>query len=168
MRIFNGTNSVLSLPLNGNQKLEVYPKSVSKEFMGSKDFLSMLITSFSCNEIALIVSGPYELSVCADIPTAVNYTVQTLDEAIIRFESRKKKSEPKVEEQPKPEDKCECGCEDCDCEAKEPIEENVGPEITEPEPETNSDEPSEVITEEPENELKLKPKRTRRKKAEEE
>lgn len=111
MRIFNGTNSLLTLPLSGSQKLEIYPKSVSSEFMGGNEFLSMLVSSLSTDEIAIIVSGPYELNVCANIPTAVNYVVQTLDEAIIRFGLKQPKT-------------TECSCENCKCEDKEsePVE----------------------------------------------
>jgi hypothetical protein len=123
MRIFNGTNSLLTLPLSGNQKLEILPKSVSTEFMGSTDFLSMVVTSLSNEEIAIIVSGPYELNVCANIPTAVNYVVQTLDDAIIRFGL--KKSEPEVVAEPE-------------------VKEEEKP--TEPEPEPTS---QEVVIEEP-------------------
>ena len=142
MRIFNGTNSLLTLPLSGNQKLEILPKSVSTEFMGSTDFLSMVVTSLSNEEIAIIVSGPYELNVCANIPTAVNYVVQTLDDAIIRFGL--KKSEPEVVAEPE-------------------VKEEEKP--TEPEPEPT---PQEVVIEEPKVEepvVEEKPEKKSKKKA---
>lgn len=85
MRIYNGTNSLVTLPITGTQQITINPKSVSIDFMGGTDFISMLVTSFDPKEVALVVSGPYELSVCATVPTAVNYVVQTLDEAIQRF-----------------------------------------------------------------------------------
>ena len=103
MRIFNGTNSLLTLPLSGNQKLEILPKSVSQEFMGSTDFLSMVVTSLGSDEIAIVVSGVYELNTCANVPTAVNYVVQTLDEAVTRFGIKKKE----------PEHTEKCTCSEC-------------------------------------------------------
>ena len=121
MRIFNGTNSLLTLPLSGSQKLEIYPKSVSSEFMGGNEFLSMLVSSLSTKEIAIIVSGPYELNVCANIPTAVNYVVQTLDEAVIRFGLKQPET-------------TECSCDNCKCEEEK---QTIEPEPVEnPEPET--------------------------------
>ena len=154
MRIFNGTNSLLNLPLNGNQMLEVLPKSVSTEFMGSKEFISMLVTSLSCDEIAIVVSGPYELNNCANVPTAVNYVVQTLDEAIIRFGL--KKPEPKHEE---------CTCEKCKSEEKPVAEEKeeVIPETTE-EPVVEEEKPTEETVVEEEKPAK---KSRKKKKAEE-
>lgn len=105
MRIYNGTNSLVTLPITGTQQITINPKSVSIDFMGGTDFISMLVTSFDPKEVALVVSGPYELSVCATVPTAVNYVVQTLDEAIQRFaipknEEVKAESTPKAEEEP--------------------------------------------------------------------
>jgi hypothetical protein len=47
--------------------------------------LSSVITAYNADEIAVIASGPFEISACANIPTAVNYVVQSLDEAIARF-----------------------------------------------------------------------------------
>ena len=156
MRIFNGTNSLLTLPLNGGQKLEIHPKSVSSEFMGSNDFLSMIVSCLSNEEIAIIVSGPYELNVCANVPTAVNYVVQTLDEAIIRLGLKK--------EQPTKCECHECGCKEEETKTDTPIEpkpvENPDPETIEEgeikNEETTTEETNPVEVEE-------KPKRTRKK-----
>lgn len=155
MRIFNATNSVLSLPLAGNQKLEIQARSVSPEFMGSKEFLSMVITSFTDRQIAIVVSGPYELNVCANIPTAVNYVVQTLDEALQRF-CMDKKPEPKKEEE-KP-----CECHECSCK-EEMHEGNTVENETPTEPET-PEEP-EITDEAPvEEEEVVEEKKSRKKK----
>ena len=171
MRIFNGTNSLLTLPLSGNQRLEILPKSVSQEFMGSKEFLSMVVTSLGNDEIAIVVSGVYELNTCANVPTAVNYVVQSLDEAIVRF-GIKKKTEPKHEE---------CTCEKCRAEKTEekPVirEEVVIPETTEKpveeepieEPKKEEVIPEEAPTENVEVEKEEKPaKKSRKKKKAEE
>jgi hypothetical protein len=156
MRIFNGTNSLLTLPLSGNQKLEILPKSVSQEFMGSTDFLSMVVTSLGSDEIAIVVSGVYELNTCANIPTAVNYVVQTLDEAITRFGIKKKE----------PEHTEKCTCPECNKAketkpepAPEPIEETKPTEEPEPEAQPVPDEEPVVEEEKP---VEEKPKKSKR------
>ena len=122
MRIYNGTNSVLDLPLSGIQRLSIPPRAVSGDFMPTNEFLSLLVTSFDYSEIAVIVSGPDEISMCAGISGSVGFVVQTLEEAIERFAE---KVEPVVEEkvvneekpievantekvEEKPEDECPC------------------------------------------------------------
>ena len=120
MRIFNGTKKALTLPYTGGETLTIPAHQPSGNVLCSPEFLSSVITAYNADEIAVIASGPFEISACANIPTAVNYVVQSLDEAIARFnpdakkiqeEEKKKavekKEEPKVEEpkkeEPKPE-----------------------------------------------------------------
>ena len=98
MRIYNATDSQISLPLIGSMRINIAPHSVSQDFLGGTEFLSMLVTSYDVNEIALIVSGPYELNTCANIPTATNYVTQTLEEALQRFNKEEKTEEVKEEE----------------------------------------------------------------------
>lgn len=155
MRIFNGTNSLLTLPLSGNQKLEILPKSVSQEFMGSKEFLSMIVTSLRSDEIAIVVSGVYELNTCANVPTAVNYVVQSIDEAIVRF-GIKKPEAPKEEEQPQP------------TEEKEPTPEETKEPTSEDEPKDEEElvvEEKEVKEEKPVVEKKTAKKNNKKKAA---
>jgi len=112
MRIFNGTKKALTLPYTGGETLTIPAHQPSGNVLCSPEFLSSVITAYNADEIAVIASGPFEISACANIPTAVNYVVQSLDEAIARFnpdakkiqEEEKKKEEPKVEE-PKKEEK---------------------------------------------------------------
>lgn len=85
MRIYNGTNSQLDLPLSGTQRISVPPRSVSGDIMPSNEFLSLLVSSFDYSEIALIVSGPYEINMCAGVSGSVGFVAQSLDEAIERF-----------------------------------------------------------------------------------
>ena len=101
MRIYNATDSQISLPLIGSMRINIAPHSVSQDFLGGTEFLSMLVTSYDVNEIALIVSGPYELNTCANIPTATNYVTQTLEEALQRFNKEEKTEEVKEEEEAK-------------------------------------------------------------------
>ena len=97
MRIYNGTNSQVDLPLAGNQRITIAPKSISGDILTSTELLSLLVTSYRTDELALVVSGPYELNLCAQVPTTTEYTVQTIDEAIQRFNPVKEEG-PKVEE----------------------------------------------------------------------
>ena len=108
MRIFNGTKKVLTLPYTGGETLTIPAHQPSGNVLCSPEFLSSVITAYNADEIAVIASGPFEISACANIPTAVNYVVQSLDEAIARFNpdakakiEAEKKAEPKKEE-PKP------------------------------------------------------------------
>ena len=116
MRIYNGTKKTLTLPYTGGETLTIPAHQPSGNVLCSPEFVSSIITAYNTDEIAVIASGPFEISACANIPTANNYVVQSLDEAIARFnpdakvvlEEEKKKEEekveiPKEEDEPKPE-----------------------------------------------------------------
>ena len=108
MRVYNGTNSQLDLPLSGIQRISIPPHAVSGDIMPSNEFLSLLVGSFNYDEIALIVSGPYEITMCAGVSGSVGFVVQSLEEAIERFAPKEEKKpeitivEPKKEEEIKP------------------------------------------------------------------
>ena len=85
MRIFNATKAALSFSLPNGQQVTIPGKSVSGDIMANADFLSTLVSSYTQDELAFIVGGPYELNICAGIPTVTTYVVQTLDEALQRF-----------------------------------------------------------------------------------
>jgi hypothetical protein len=81
--------------------------------MPSNEFLSLLVSSYDYNELALIVSGPFEINMCAGVSGSVGFVVQSLDEAIERFapkECPKCNQDPCVcnkekEKEPQPVDK---------------------------------------------------------------
>ena len=142
MRIFNGTKKALTLPYTGGETLTIPAHQPSGNVLCSPEFLSSVITAYNTNEIAVIASGPFEISACANIPTATNYVVQSLDEAIARFnpdakkvqeiEKKKateepKKEEPKVEK-PKPEVKPEEEKKPEEPKAEEPKKPELKPE----------------------------------------
>lgn len=102
MRIYNGTNSQLNLPLSSVQRISIAPKSVSGDLMPSNEFLSLLVSSFGYNEIALIVSGPYEISMCAGVSGSVGFVAQSLEEAIERFAEKKEVAPQEVEVEKEP------------------------------------------------------------------
>lgn len=85
MRIYNGTKAFIDLPLSNRVRLTIPSHSVSKDFMPSEEFLNMIVTLYTENKIALIVSGPYELNMCAKNPALSPLIVYSLDEAVIRF-----------------------------------------------------------------------------------
>ena len=103
MRIYNGTNAQVNLPYNGGQRITVEPKSVSGDILSSTVLITSIVTAYTTDEIALIVSGPFEINVCANIPTSNGYIVQSLDEAIKRFTKTDDKKVEPVEEEKKEE-----------------------------------------------------------------
>lgn len=113
MRIYNGTKKALTLPYTGGETLTIPAHQPSGNVLCSSEFLSTIITAYNTDEIAIIASGPFEISACANVPTATNYVVQSLDEAIARFnpdakkiqemEKEKAKEEPKKQPELKPE-----------------------------------------------------------------
>lgn len=95
MRIFNGTKSQVSLPYAGGQRINIGPMSVSGNVGSTDELIALIVTAFKDDELAIIVSGPYELSIASRNPVAVSYVVQSLDDAIRRFS--KEEEAPKVE-----------------------------------------------------------------------
>ena len=143
MRIFNGTKKALTLPYTGGETLTIPAHQPSGNVLCSPEFLSSVITAYNTNEIAVIASGPFEISACANIPTATNYVVQSLDEAIARFNPDAKakiEAEKKAESKPEP----------------KPVEDKSTEKIDE-KPEVKDEKPAEE---------KLKPETIKKKKAE--
>lgn len=130
MRIYNGTKALVNLPLAGDQRITIGPESVSKDFMPSDAFLKLIVGAYGDDEIALIVSGPYEINMCAQIPALSTLTVETLDQALERFQVAKPKSEPVVEEK-LPEAEKNDTVDEIVPEAEAKKEEVVEPEVSE-------------------------------------
>ena len=154
MRIFNGTKKALTLPYTGGETLTIPAHQPSGNVLCSPEFLSSVITAYNADEIAVIASGPFEISACANIPTAVNYVVQSLDEAIARFNPDAKKvqemEKAKAKEEPKPEPKPELKVEEP--KKEEPKAED--PKKPELKPETVKKAKKEQPAEKPEEEKK--------------
>lgn len=104
MRIYNGTNSQVVLPYSGGQMINIGPKSVSGNVGPTNELISLIVTSFGTDELAMIVSGPYELSMTSGNPVAVGYVVQSLDEAIQRFAPKSEVKKEEVKEEVKKEE----------------------------------------------------------------
>lgn len=101
MRIYNATNAQLNLPYPGGN-LSIAPHSVSGNVGANTQTISLLVSAYTTDEISFIVSGPFELNLCASIPTVVNYVTQSLEEAIEKLEPKKEVVEEKVLESPMP------------------------------------------------------------------
>jgi len=157
MRIFNGTKKALTLPYTGGETLTIPAHQPSGNVLCSPEFLSSVITAYNADEIAVIASGPFEISACANIPTAVNYVVQSLDEAIARFnpDAKAKLAAEKANEQEIEKKKA----------AEEPKKEE--PKVEEPKPEVKPEEkkPEEPKAEEPKK-PELKPETVKKAKKE--
>lgn len=85
MRIYNGKNSQVDIPITNTMRITIAPHSVSKDFLPNDEFLTIVPTAYTDKDIALIVGGPYEINMCAKAPAAAPLVVQSLDEAIERF-----------------------------------------------------------------------------------
>lgn len=154
MRIYNGKKSTLTIPLSGNQRLSIPPHSVSGDFMPNKDFLSLMVTTFDYNEISLIVSGPYEISMCSQVSGCTGFVSQSLEEAIAKFPEEKKP-------EPKPTIKPEVLEAAAKTAKEEAVEEKVVEETTNNAPETSADKAEEKEEEKP---VKVKRRRVTKKK----
>jgi hypothetical protein len=97
MRIFNGKNSTINVPLPNGERLSIDGKSISKDFMPSVEFLNMVKTSFDYSEIALIVSGVIEMNLCSSVSSIAGFVANSVGEAVERFTEK-----PKVEAAPAP------------------------------------------------------------------
>ena len=109
MRVYNAKKAQIDFPLAGDTRVTVPGFSVSRDLLPNEQFLTMICQSFEPDEIALIVSGPFEVGLCGKNPTVTPFIVNSLDEAIKRFNTPAQsttKPEPapaveeKVEEQP--------------------------------------------------------------------
>lgn len=160
MRIYNGKNSVINVPL-GSQRITVPAHSISSDFMPSTDFIKTMSVSFDVNEVALIVVGAWEGNMCAGVPAVQPLCVSSLDEALARFNSplADKKAEKKEEKTEEPR-----------LEEKEPVEEStekeeVKEEVKEEEPVAEVEIPAveeEVLPSEEAEVKREEPKKTRK------
>jgi len=100
MKLYNSTDSQISMPLNGGVKLVVPGHSFSTEFMPNDSFLTLVASVFTDKQIALVVSGPFEINMCAKSPACALMVVQSREEALRRFlvEVPEEKEEAVVEE----------------------------------------------------------------------
>ena len=138
MRIYNAKNSQVDLPIAGNTRVTIPAHSVSKDVMPSDEFLTMIAQTFEAHELALIVAGPYEINMCAKNPACTPLIVQSLDEAIERFNGPKPGVETVEKEYAEIAD-----------EKSEPVEETAEEEPAQFQEEKIEEEVSEIVDAEP-------------------
>lgn len=85
MRIYNSQNSQISIPLTATEKIIVPAHGTSLSFLPNPRILSLIVTSFDYSDIALIVSGPIEMTMCTETPCCSGFVVSSVEEAIERF-----------------------------------------------------------------------------------
>lgn len=86
MRIYNPRKFPLNLPLDSGARLLVGPEEVSISFMPSTRFLNLLVTTFSKNDLVLIVDGRSEYDLCSSVSAVPGYVVNSVEEALKRFD----------------------------------------------------------------------------------
>lgn len=92
MRIYNGKNSQVDMPLNGNLRLTIPSHSVCKPFSATDQFLEMIVSNYDDTELAVVCDGVIEWNQCARIQALQPMLVQTLDEAVQRFSKPEKEN----------------------------------------------------------------------------
>lgn len=98
MRIFNGTNSQINFPFNGDT-IKIDPLTPSTNLLATNELLGILITTFSSDEISFIVSGTFELATCANMRIATDYVSQSLEETIEKFTRLREKKQLRRKQQ---------------------------------------------------------------------
>ena len=108
MKIYNATNGSMNLPLANGSRLIIDPKGVSKQFFPTVEMLNLLVSAYTRDDIAIIIDGASELAMGAVVSALPGYTVNSVEEALKKFEGSnpKKVAEKKeVNEKPMKEDK---------------------------------------------------------------
>jgi hypothetical protein len=93
MRIYNGKNSTINVPLPNGERLSIDGKSISKDFMPSVEFLNIIKASFDYSEIALVVSGIIEMNLCSSVSSIAGFVANSVGEAVERFADKPKVTE---------------------------------------------------------------------------
>ena len=107
MRIYNNTNAQIEFELTPGNKIVTQAKQYSTDFLPSIKALDNLVVVFKPSEIAFLVRGAAELSMCnmTKSNTISNYVCVSFEEVSERFglsSTAGKKEEP-VKEEVKPE-----------------------------------------------------------------
>lgn len=170
MRIYNARKSQISIPLTATEKIVVPSYGTSESFLPNPKILSLIVTSFDYSDIALIVSGPNEMTMCSETPCCSGFVVNSLEEALERFQTETTASmkcaakvidpinEERLEEAKKAEKAESSEPENKEEEASEPETINVG-DIADVE---EGSELAQALTEEPEAPKKGKGKKNKK------
>lgn len=98
MRIYNATNGSMNLPMPSGSRLIIGPKELSRQFYPTVELLSLLVSAYSRDDIAIIIDTAAEVSMGATISALPGYVVGSPEEAILRFKKDNKDSVSNVTE----------------------------------------------------------------------
>lgn len=90
MRIYNGTNSTMNLPMPNGSRLIIGSKAVSKQFFPTVELLTLLVSAYSRADIAIIVDSGSEIQLGAAISALPGYIAKDVDDAIEKIKSMSK------------------------------------------------------------------------------
>lgn len=93
MRIYNATKSTMNLPLANGSRLIIRPQECSKQFYPTVDMLTLLVSAYSYDDIAIIIDSAAEISMGATVSALPGFVANSLEEAIMKF---KKPTESKA------------------------------------------------------------------------
>lgn len=94
MRIYNATKSTMNLPMPNGSRLVVGSRELSRQFYPTVELLTLLVSAYTRDDIAIVMEGAGEVSMGAVVSALPGYTASTPEEAIERF--AKVKSEPEL------------------------------------------------------------------------
>lgn len=96
MKLYNATSSQLDLPMP-TERVSIASMKVGPRFMPNKEFLRTIAECFTEKDVALILEGQHEISMCSQIDGLKPLCVNSLEEAIIRFAPSGEKELKKTE-----------------------------------------------------------------------
>lgn len=107
MKIYNGTNSSLNIPMANKSRLLIGPMSASTAFYPSVEVLELLVSAYSRDDIAIVIESSAELQMGSLVSALPGYVVNSVEEAVMKFKKPepKKVEKPKAPEEPKEETK---------------------------------------------------------------
>lgn len=97
MRIYNGTNSTMNLPMPNGSRLIIGSKAVSKQFFPTVELLTLLVSAYSRDDIAIIIDSGSEIQMGATVSALPGYIAKDVDEAIERLNKKPKAEIPVAE-----------------------------------------------------------------------
>lgn len=96
MRIYNATKSTMNLPMPNGSRLVVGSRELSRQFYPTVELLTLLVSAYTRDDIAIVMEGAGEVSMGAVVSALPGYTASTPEEAIERFAKPEVKSEPEL------------------------------------------------------------------------
>lgn len=107
MKIYNGTNSSLNIPMANKSRLLIGPMSASTAFYPSVEVLELLVSAYSRDDIAIVIESSAELQMGSLVSALPGYVVNSVEEAVMKFKKPepKKVEKTKAPEEPKEETK---------------------------------------------------------------